>query len=324
MHSLSLYHPDCLSIGKMTEEQLKPYTSVTYKWIQDRQLFRNVNKETSIESITLHSSYEEAINTNLPAEIEKHLFNRTFKHLQSTDIYVDIGAGDGKALLEYRKVYPAGASVIGIANTPPGTLEEIKKVDNEDDKFSFYLQDFKKFRIGSLAGKVAVITDIKGAFLYGLDPALMIQKMGEMLKEGGLAFIQTAGNIRIKIPEGYPNLSCLTGEPSMNLLHLWCRRIQGFDYVEREWNEFEKKIYSRPSAESDYDDMNKYWFHEEVLVLRRNNESIKVDHLVCDPQTVKDWERNGKNANRWHPVYTWEVGEQNKAFLSKKKVIFTG
>lgn len=319
---LSLYYPACVSIGKMNENELSQYSAVD-NWVQNRKLFNvQVQKKDS-----KHESYESSINTWM-YDNEQHIFNRTFARLQNTDIYVDVGAGDGKALLQYRKIHPTKASVIGIASHLPHSIEKIKKLDAEDNKFSFYLCDFKNFSIGSLAGKVSVITDIKGAFVYGLDPVHMIQKMGEMLKDGGLVFINTAGKVRLQVPENCPGLfPSKEINLSQDLLHVWFRTIKGFDYVDREFEDWEKKLYRRPDSfdesatKSEHPiSMTLFYFRPDVVILRRNSEAIEIDPLIAHPNIVENWEKAAKHTNAWHANYTWEVSERTKTFLSKKKI----
>jgi SAM-dependent methyltransferase len=299
------------SVGKMKDKQLSQYPE-NKVWAQSRGLF---HQERSEFSLSYHGgySYEEALNN------AGKLFKETISNLGSDDVYVDIGAGNGNAIMKYRETFPNGATVIGIANTKPHDIEKIKETECKDSKFSFYLSDFHQFPIDAITGKVSVVTDIQGVVRYGRDPAGTIQKIGQLLKEGGLAFIDFGALMAIKLPieEGL-NILCFRGSPCKLLFHVWLHTIKGFDVLQDDAkDDAEMKIFSRKVLQDPTHNVGRHWFGEGVVVMRRNRDPIEIDRLIHE----KDYETPEHGIIDCLREFTWKIGESNKNILLGKEII---
>lgn len=308
--------PSYPSISRMSSEELNRYP-FEKTWVQNRKLFYYVVPPESRYSKGYKGgySYEEEL------KYGRDFFKNIFSNLQREDIYLDSGAGDGEAILEYRQKFPEGAQVIGISKTQPIALEKIVGVEREDTKFFYYLADFNQLPLDSLANRVSVMTDIKGAFLYSLDPVLVIQRIGGILKEGGIVIIDYA-HARIKIPKEYEDRLFLSNKgqtASGSLMHVWFRMIKGFDYIEcpcdQKGEEDRKEMESKNLFFPDF-----YWFNEHVAILKRNRDPVEVDRLICDENAHKMYEKKEWPAS-WAPEYTWELSERSRNFLSQKQRI---
>lgn len=66
------------------------------------------------------ASYENVI----PLGVKKGMLRDAMSSLKSDDIFMDIGAGDGHAIHQYREIYPDGAKVIGMLQHNQITLRE--------------------------------------------------------------------------------------------------------------------------------------------------------------------------------------------------------
>lgn len=313
---------NCPSISQLSFDEISAYKKID-GWVQNRGLFDQPcswcgDNEKNLKEF--NPSY-------LGASSYENLFHGDFlknrmKDFTSEDIYMDIGAGDGLAIHQYREMYPEGAEVIGIASTQPTCIERVIEEEKKDNKFSFFLKDFLDFPSKSLRGRVSFITDIKGAFRYGLDPVNVIKKMGELLKEGGFAVISLGYGIGINptlIPE-----KCITMDDrrkyqigSACLMHLWFHTIQGFDVIQKNVEESSKLHHEIMENPKKYDG-NFYGY--ETLVLRRNNQPIEIEELIPDPDFVSEWS-NTPESERYYdgfwPKYSWKTSQSSEALLSK-------
>jgi hypothetical protein len=143
----------------MSEQERGAFPIVSTTWMHERRLFKSNSDPFQAQFIPLVSgspSYEGILGFN------SSLFVKTIKQLHSEEIYLDVGAGAGKAILEYRKEYPAGASVIGLANARVSSKEEADLIahDQNDRKFTYYLADFLTFSNPLLVGQVSLITEV--------------------------------------------------------------------------------------------------------------------------------------------------------------------
>jgi SAM-dependent methyltransferase len=313
---------DYPSISMMSKGQINAFKKVE-RWTQNRVLFPersswsdNTKNEFDFgywgRDCYLSSFYCESVDA----------LKKIMSDLNGNDIYLDVGAGDGHAIHQYRDLNPNGAKAIGIALTQPGNIERVIEAEKRDEKFSFFLCDFKEFPTESLAGRVSVITDIKAAFCYGLDPAGVIQKMGTLLKEGGLAIIDFGYYQGIHPPSQIENISYLENEKKIGsrvLLHLWFHTIKGFDVLKPQ-KDFEKslEINSRIMEKPNICDIHR--FGENLIILRRNSQPVEADKLIPDPEFVHKWsilKDSEKNYDSFSPNYTWETSGTSETLLSK-------
>lgn len=315
------------SISKMSPDEIASFQKID-GWIQNRTLFNEPSSWSSgkkEKGFSLCCFGVGSYQSSLENHVTKGALKNVMNDLTRDDIYMDIGAGDGHAIHQYREVYPEGAKVIGIASTQPANIERVIEEEQKDEKFSFFLADFKKFPTERLSGRVSVITDIKGSFRYGLDPAGVIHKMGNLLKEGGLAIISFGCRIGIKprrpIKEKYIALTSkerdFTG--SSMLLHLWFHTIKGFDVIlENMELEKSRKIHSEIMEEPEK--YEEEFFGNDIMVIRRNNQPVKVEKLVPDPAFIKRWSKiadHEKNYDWFCPFYTWKTSDTSETLLSK-------
>lgn len=302
------------SISRMTLAQRGQYCKIS-NWVQNRTLFENQNPKKSSLNYG-GDNYADALMVQ-----SKSIFRETMNNLQKEDIYMDVAAGNGAALIQYLEMFPAGANVVGVNLTQPLEVEKIIEKDANDERFSYYLSDFKTFQKSSLVNRVSVITDIQGAFRYGCDPVQMINQMGTLLKEGGMAFIDLGYGIGI-VPDGVPaeviNLDSRGKEfiGSTLLMQLWFHTIKGFDVIQEGLNvedsiKFHDQIMEKPQ------EVDKYAPSRQAVYLRRNNQPVKVEPLT--PTYNFDLEET-KVSGAWdiiYPRYSWELSDESAALLSK-------
>lgn len=315
------------SISKMPKDEIVSFKKVV-NWVQRRTLF--CDEETSWDgrmdsrgSLCYFggSSYDGFF----PGGKGKNVLKDIMRTLKSNDIYMDVGAGDGHAIHQYREVFPQGAEVIGIASTQPHDIERVINEEKRDGKFSFYLADFNEFPTESLAGRVSVITDIKGAFRYGLNPTCTIKKMGALLKEGGVAIIEFGRGLGIDPPslieDKYNVLDSRHKDwfGSKMLLHLWFHTIKGFDVIQKNMDlEFSRQIHAKVIEKPEaYERDN---FGLDLMIIRRNSDPIEVEELIPNPKFIKDWseiEDSERDYDDCCPKYTWKTSEASEALLAK-------
>lgn len=197
--------------------------------------------------------------------------------------------------------------------------------EKNDQKFSFFLADFNEFPIESLSGRVSLITDIKGAFRYGLNPAGTIKKMGTLLKEGGLALIDFGYGLGIDPPslikDEYLALGnkAKYGTGSKMLLLLWFHTIKVFDVIYENMDlEDSRRMHSEVMEKPEKCD---FFLHsDEFMIIRRNNHPIEIEELVPNPTFIKTWsERPEKDYDSFWPRYSWKISDASEALLSKIK-----
>jgi len=317
------------SISQMSEDQINSFNKVD-GWVQSRTLFDDPCFPCSWSG----GKTEEGLNLyNMAATCycnefiiaDADVFRKIMSDLKSDDIYLDIGAGDGHAIHQYREMHPDGATAIGVALTQPRHIERVIEAEKKDEKFAFFLCDFKEFPIEPLAGRTSVITDIKGAFRYGLDPAGVIKKMGALLKEGGIAIIALGYGLGINPPSQIKSfVSKKRG--SLTLLHLWFHTIKGFDVLKQQ-KSFEEslkinnELLETPKEMKYFQD---YAYGNELIVLRRNSQPVEAEELIPSPEFVNTWsklEDSEKNYDCFWPKYTWKTSDASETLLSKIKEV---
>lgn len=310
------------SISKMSQDEIASFKKID-NWVQNRTLFKEPSSWSGGKTEECFNFSNFGVGDSYPSLCGalKNIMNG----LTSDDVYMDVGAGDGHAIHQYREIYPEGAKVIGITSTQPANIQRVIEEEKMDEKFSFFLADFKEFQTEPLSGRVSVITDIKGAFRYGLDPAGVIQKMGDLLKEGGLAIISFGGRIGIKPPslieEKYIALNSKERDfiGSSMLLHLWFHTIKGFDVIQENMDiEKSRKIHSEVMEKPEK--FRKEYFGQETMVIKRNNQPVEADALVPDPAFIKEWSEtpdSKKNHDCFCPFYTWKTSGTSETLLSK-------
>jgi SAM-dependent methyltransferase len=309
----------CRSIGHMKQKELNQF-KVEKNWMQNRTLAK---QKRTHEQILFGggqvNSYEDALG---------QLFSKSILELKENDIYLDVGAGDGNALFEYRELFPKGASVIGIASTQPHNLSQVIEKDLNDDKFSFYLSDINNFPTESLKGRISLISDVKGAFRYGLYPHKVIEQFGKLLKTNALAFIEIGYGIGIK-PDMIPQeKQYLNGrqesQGSKMLLHLWFQTLRGFDVIQHKMMfekvensiAFNKEIIVNPQK---WDDQMR---DDQLVILRRNEDPVEVEPLAYDTDFVEKWQPiENKLWDLWTPRYQWEMSEKSKELTKKINLV---
>lgn len=294
------------SISNMELEEINKFSIENY--VQERKLFNDGTEECLVQfGYFGGESYKSTLSD------AGKLFVETMKHLTEDDVYFDVGAGDGNALRQYRALYPEGALVAGISFTQPKEkIEDLINRDRTDDKFSFYLGDFKKFPADFFAGRVAVMTDILGAFRYGYDPACIIRQAGIMLKEGGLFFIKYGYADGIKIPEGYTQFK--KRDVGGRLMGLWFQTIKGFDVLQEDMTLDESRSF-RERIFTHLQDVDLHAFKPYVAVLRRNSDPVEVDTLVADPFFADEECKKTKYWDAWYPNYTWIMSENSRSLI---------
>lgn len=308
----------------MTQKEIDQYP--IERWMQGRALFDNSKPSNSSIYYFGGHSYKWVLDSRLDKYAKVRLFDDTMKNLTHKDIYLDVGAGNGKAIKEYRQLFPAGAKVIGIGSTQPHeeAIQDVIEQDKNDEKFSFYLDDFTKFPTEALAGRVSVITDVIGAFRYGRDPAQVIRQVGKLLKEGGLVFFKFTYSDGIKVPQGYDKFVVWNRpkDSSSHLLYLWFQTIRGFDVLQEDMTLEESKAFQKEII----DDIHKVAsrrFAEYAIVLRRNADQVEVDPLIIDPKVDQDVSRNKEGGiywDEWIPAYTWEMSAYSQSMLKKPEI----
>lgn len=307
------------SISQMNPHEINQFP-VEKDWVQNRTLAR---QKTSTEEVLFGggkvSSYEEVLGG---------LFAKSIQELKENDTYVDSGTGDGNALMEYREIFPHGANVIGIASTQPHDLSKVINKELADKKFSFYLSDFNNFPTESLAGRVSLLSDVKGAFRYSLYPQKVIQQMGKLLKTDGLAFIEMGYGIGIKpdmvTPEkNYLNSRQFTQGSNM-LLHLWFQTIKGFDVIQhkKKFENIEKSIEINKEIIKNPHKWDDQMSDNQLIILRRNGDPVQVEPLTYDAEFLENWQRSEKKYwDGWAPRYKWEMSDESKELTKKIYVI---
>lgn len=302
------------SISSLTHEELNQYP-IELNWEQGRGLgigYCDLSNEGYPHHCNANSYCEEI---EVDARRVESLLEETMDNLTHDDIYIDVGAGDGRALKEYRLLHPNGAAVVGVASTLPykDVLNSIINQDRSDAKFSYYLGDFKTFPTESLEGRVTVITDIFASLRYGCDPAQIIRQTGKLLKEGGLVFFRFSENEQITLIANHKH--SVSSYKRISLFQLWFRTIKGFDVIE-EKTQINKSRELSARISNDHSKLRVRWFNPFAVILRRNADPVEVDSLNLNPQ--------GKNINEcrkisdWSPNYTWEMSSYSQSFLPKK------
>jgi SAM-dependent methyltransferase len=240
--------------------------------------------------------------------------------LGAQDVYLDSGCGDGAAIIEYRTVFPQGASVVGISATCPNQekISALIQKDEEDQKFSYCLCDFNNFPTSHLEGKVTLMTDILGALRYGGNPTRFIEQAGKLLKPGGKLYIRYAWSDGIEIPKDDRYIR-MGGRPdSCQLFHLWFYSIRGFEVLEPQKTAEESHIFREKCLKEDDDifelSRNK---DKNIVVLLRNNDPVQADTLIADPRFAEGSEKD-RNFDYWYPFYKWEMSDYTKSLIANK------
>jgi len=150
--------PASLRISQMDSSQISRFNT-SPNWIDGRKLLKQ--EQDSLNRVSgwgyaVPNSYEGIFQSN-----QVEIFKQALKDLNQNEIYLDIGAGRGQAIMEYLSTYPQRAQVIGIVNTRPtlGT-EELIELDKNNPQFQYYLCDILQFSVPSLYGRVSLITDM--------------------------------------------------------------------------------------------------------------------------------------------------------------------
>lgn len=291
------FQTSLVSISQMNQEQMDKFNKFSC-WYDSRPLFA---KEDS------SNSYQQEL------YFEGNLFKKKVEKLTNEEIYLDVGAGKGVAITEYRETYPEKAKVIGIAVNRVSQEKDEEKIvsrDREDLKFSYYLADFTEFPTASLCSSISLITDIYASFHYSCRKAEVIRKMGELLKPGGMAFIVYKNACILVDDLIQRKVVVLDTAPSSKekgsklLLLMWFHTIKGFNVVYEGMTKLED-IKNDPSILT-------IRRMSDSIVLERNDEEVVVDEISAEVVY---------NANCGEPYYTWKTSPSSEEWLKKIKYL---
>jgi SAM-dependent methyltransferase len=166
------------------------------------------NEATILRSDYIHSrtlSRQESYDDLLDSAFEGAIYRNG---RNAKDRWLDLGAGEGMALMDYLYTVTGFMSVVGITieSDPRYDAFRAQTVKDYGERFVFYKD--KKFEDESYSvqtlGQFAVITDVYGAFSYSDKLSLVMQKIGDLLTEKG-EFFSVAEDRKYKIvdPSGH-------------------------------------------------------------------------------------------------------------------------
>lgn len=150
------------------------------------------NKFTKSRSLL---NYDFAFAFNWAANVSK-----TIARLAAGAKWMDMGAGEAKAIIEVLRSNQSLGEAIAISHTVPKEFEWPADVDAS--RFTYLKDDFVEnmARNGQLdrwAGQIDVITDLYGPFSYTNDVVAVLQTYLDLLKPGGVAFINLMNEEKI-------------------------------------------------------------------------------------------------------------------------------
>ena len=135
------------------------------------------------------------------AELLPSGFCDTLGRLRSSDRWLDIGAGEGQAILDYYEPEDASAPA-GNCARPRGQVSAVamsiedrrtskwkQQADNLGDSHIRYLfgKSLRNYSYEEL-GKFQIITDVYGGFSYTQDLSLFMEKVLSLLETGGVFY----------------------------------------------------------------------------------------------------------------------------------------
>jgi SAM-dependent methyltransferase len=304
-----------MSISTMPPEKIQEFESESR--VASRTLFKSITRRSDLSPFFYGGySYEETL-----GRMGKVLTD-DLSQLGAQDVYLDSGCGDGAAIIEYRTVFPQGASVVGISATRPNQekISALIQKEKEDKKFSYCLCDFNNFPTSHLEGKVSIMTDIFGVLRYGCNPTRFIEQAGKLLKPGGKLYIIYAWADGIIIPKD-GRFNYLNRPDSNDLFGLWFYTIKGFDVLEPEKSLEESRAFQE-NCFKDEKNLSKLRINQEShrLILVRNKDPVQADTLIAHPYFANEVSEKAKNFDYWCPSYTWEMSDYTNSLFANKHI----
>lgn len=168
-------------------------------------------------------------------------FQQTLAHLPKGALWVDMGAGEAKALIEGLQKYPQISKGIAIAYKRPDRFS--KPADLSMKRFEYIEGDYvenmeREGRLGHFNSRIDLITDVYGPFSYSEDLVSVMQTYLNLLKVDGVLLFNfmSARNFDPNIfrnspPQDQMNIINEVDSQPANLIR-WLRTIPGIEVQE--------------------------------------------------------------------------------------------
>ncbi|MFZ4715864.1 MAG: hypothetical protein ACOYL6_19230 [Bacteriovoracaceae bacterium] len=194
-------------------------------------------------------------------------FSSTLSNLKSTQTWVDFGAGEAKALLQYQSAAKGlGAKTIAVGVTRPDKSDEIVALEesiSQSDNFSYLAGRFVEKIDDSEFGIIDIGTDYYGAASYTHQPTELFNKYLRLLKkdEGQLFVLFSISGYEDPISHQFIR----TETKVIN--------IEGKEVPFHDWLSMQKGIEVIISTIKE---------HQVMLKIRRTGDNVNLPHLVLE------------------------------------------
>ena len=143
-------------------------------------------------------------------------FDRALAELGPRDTWIDVGAGEGKAVAGYLRTHPEGGRAIAV-DFGDDARPEAEKLGG---RMEVVKGDVTQV---SIDRRARLLTDVFGAMSYGAAPDKVIERYGQLVEPGGevMMVIAAEGRNKVLSPDGR----------QVSDLVDYLRQVKGFEVV---------------------------------------------------------------------------------------------